>query len=49
MSHISTNDDRTGYQQDIHVVFSIERLKELVEEGNVAQYHYSFMGPQARL
>ena len=47
MSHISTNYDRTGYQQDINVVFPLERLKELVAEGKVggvAQYHYSFMG-----
>jgi D-proline reductase (dithiol) PrdB len=47
MSHISTNYDRTGYQQDINVVFPLQRLKELVKEGkigSVAQYHYSFMG-----
>ncbi len=47
MSHVSTNYDRTGYQQDINVVFPLQRLKELVESGeigSVAQYHYSFMG-----
>ncbi|MBI9093155.1 MAG: selenoprotein B glycine/betaine/sarcosine/D-proline reductase [Desulfobacterium sp.] len=47
MSHISTNYDRTGYQQDINVVFPLQRLKELAkagEIGSVAQYHYSFMG-----
>lgn len=47
MSHISSNFDRTGYQQDINVVFPLQRIKELVEEGkigSVAQYHYSFMG-----
>ena len=47
MSHISSNYDRTGYQQDINVVFPLQRLKELVEEGkigSVAEYHYSFMG-----
>jgi D-proline reductase (dithiol) PrdB len=47
MSHGSTNYDRTGYQQDINIVFPLQRLKELVEAGeigSVAQYHYSFMG-----
>ena len=47
MSHISTNFDRTGFQQDWNVVFPLERLRELVEAGDIgslAQYHYSFMG-----
>jgi D-proline reductase (dithiol) PrdB len=47
MSHISTNFDRTGFQQDWNVVFPLDRLKELAEEGaigSVAAYHYSFMG-----
>jgi len=47
MSHISTNFDRTGFQQDWNVVFPLDRLKELAEEGaigSVASYHYSFMG-----
>jgi D-proline reductase (dithiol) PrdB len=47
MSHISTNFDRLGFQQDLNVVFPIERLRELVAEGAVggaASYHYSFMG-----
>lgn len=47
MSHISTNFDRTGFQQDWNVVFPIDRLRELAEAGgigSVAQYHYSFMG-----
>ena len=47
MSHISVNFDRTGYQQDLNVVFPIERLIELASEnviGSVADYHYSFMG-----
>ena len=47
MSHISVNFDRTGYQQDLNVVFPIERLIELATEnviGSVADYHYSFMG-----
>ena len=47
MSHISTNFDRTGFQQDWNVVFPLDRLRELAEAGDigsVAQYHYSFMG-----
>jgi D-proline reductase (dithiol) PrdB len=47
MSHISVNFDRTGFQQDMNVVFPIDRLRELVAEGSVgamASVHYSFMG-----
>lgn len=47
MSHYSTNFDRSGFQQDVNVVFPIERLKDLAAEGligSVANYHYSFMG-----
>ena len=47
MSHISTNFDRTGYFQDINVVFPIERLRELRDEGvigSLAARHFSFMG-----
>lgn len=47
MSHVSTNFDRTGFQQDLNVVFPIERLRELAAEGEigaVARYHYAFMG-----
>jgi D-proline reductase (dithiol) PrdB len=47
MTHISTNFDRTGFQQDWNLVFPIDRLQELAAEGiigSVAAYHYSFMG-----
>ena len=47
MTHISTNFDRTGFQQDWNVMFPLDRLRELVREGiigSVAAYHYSFMG-----
>jgi D-proline reductase (dithiol) PrdB len=47
MSHISTNYDRTGFQQDWNVVFPLDRLRELAEKGVIgalADYHYSFMG-----
>lgn len=47
MGHVSTNFDRTGFQQDLNVVFPLDRLKELAAEGvigAVAEFHYSFMG-----
>lgn len=47
MSHLSTNFDRSGFQQDLNVVFPIDRLGELATDGvigSVADYHYSFMG-----
>ncbi len=47
MSHLSINFDRTGFQQDMNVVFPIDRLKELAAEGvigGVADFHYAFMG-----
>jgi D-proline reductase (dithiol) PrdB len=50
MTHISTNFDRTGFQQDWNVVFPLDRLRELAATGvigSVADYHYSFMGAAA--
>ncbi len=47
MTHISTNFDRTGFQQDWNLVFPADRLRELADDGvigSVADYHYSFMG-----
>ena len=47
MSHTSVNFDRTGFQDDLNVVFPLERFRELAERGDigsVADYHYSFMG-----
>ena len=47
MSHVSTNFDRTGFQLDLNVVFPIERLRELKQNGEISEiaaYHYSFMG-----
>lgn len=47
MSHVSLNFDRSGFQQDVNVVFPLELLKQLQaagEIGSVAQWHYSFMG-----
>ncbi len=47
MSHVSVNFDRSGFHADLNVVFPIDRLAELEQEGvigSVAQFHYSFMG-----
>ena len=47
MSHVSTNFDRTGYIQDLNLVFPIERLREMQADGDigsVGKYHYAFMG-----
>ena len=47
MSHVSTNFDRSGFQLDWNIVFPIDRLRELVDEGvvgSLADFHYSFMG-----
>ena len=47
MSHVSTNFDRTGFQQDLNVLFPLDRLREMAgrgEIGGMADYHYSFMG-----
>ena len=45
MSHVSTNFDRSGFQQDWNIAFPLDRL--LVDEGvigSLADFHYSFMG-----
>lgn len=47
MSHISSNFDRSGFQQDYNVAFPLDRLREMASDdeiGSVANYHYSFMG-----
>jgi D-proline reductase (dithiol) PrdB len=47
MSQTSVNFDRTGFQQDVNVVFPIDRLRELANAGvigSLADVHYSFMG-----
>jgi len=44
MSHIAASFDRSGYQRDCNVVFPIDRLRELVDEGiigSLAGFHYS--------
>ncbi len=48
MSHLATSFDRSGFHQDCNIVFPIDRLRELVEEGiigSLAAHHYSFGTP----
>jgi D-proline reductase (dithiol) PrdB len=54
MTQASVNFDRSGFQQDVNVVFPLARLRELEqcgEIGSVADFHYAFNGaghlPQA--
>jgi len=53
MSHVSIGFDRSGWQRDLNVAYPIDRLRELADEGviaDVAATHYSVMGstdPQA--
>lgn len=49
LSHISTNFDRSAFQQDPNISFPLDRLREMQvagEIGGVSQWHYSFMGAQ---
>ena len=47
MSHSSANFDRSGFAEDVNLVFPIDRFKELADDGSIgslAEVHYSFMG-----
>ena len=47
MSHTSVNFDRSGFAEDVNVVFPIDRFRELQATGaigSMADVHYSFMG-----
>ena len=49
LAHYSPNFDRVGWVLDKNVVFPIDRLHELAEDGiigSVAKTHISFMGAQ---
>lgn len=49
LAHYSPNFDRTGWIVDKNIVFPIDRLEEMAEEGiigSVAETHISFMGAQ---
>lgn len=46
-NHVSTNFDRTGFQQDLNVMLPRDRLRELEADGTIgkaAAEHYAFMG-----
>lgn len=47
MTHTSVHFDRSGFREDVNLVFPLDRLKELQREGvigSVADFHYSLMG-----
>ena len=47
MSHSSANFDRSGFSEDVNLVFPIDRFRELENQGKIgslASIHYSFMG-----
>ncbi len=47
LGHSSPNFDRTGFLADYNVVFPIDRLREMANEGvigSVASHHLSFVG-----
>jgi len=47
MSHSSVNFDKTGFAEDVNIVFPLRRFRELADGGvigSVADVHYSFMG-----
>ena len=49
VSHISSNFDRSAFQQDANIWFPLDRLREMAEDGEiggVSRWHYSFMGAQ---
>jgi D-proline reductase (dithiol) PrdB len=44
MSHLAASFDRSGFQRDWNVVFPLDRLREMAEEGiigSLADFHYS--------
>ena len=46
-SHVSTNFDRSGFQQDVNVMLPRARLSGLAQDGVIgraADTHYAFMG-----
>lgn len=47
LSHVSTNFDRSAFQEDPNISFPTDRLREMAasgEIGGVSPRHYSFMG-----
>ena len=49
VSHVSTNFDRSAFQEDPNIWFPLDRLREMKRDGEiggVSNWHYSFMGAQ---
>ena len=49
VSHVSTNFDRSAFQQDPNIWFPLDRLREMADDGEiggVSRWHYTFMGAQ---
>ena len=47
MTHVAVEFDRSAWQQDLNVIFPLDRLAEMEadqEIGSLADEHYSFMG-----
>ena len=47
LSHISSNFDRSAFEQDPNISFPLDRLREMAADGEigaVSNWHYSFMG-----
>ena len=47
MSHSSVNFDRSGFVEDVNLVFPLGRFRQLVKRGSIgslADVHFSFMG-----
>jgi D-proline reductase (dithiol) PrdB len=51
LSHTSIGFDRSGVIRDLNLVFPMDRLRELVEQGEIGSVgpnHYSFLGAQRK-
>ena len=51
MTQSSVNFDRTGFQQDVNVVFPLDRLRAMDMAGeisSIANFHYAFNGAGQR-
>ena len=49
LGHVSPNFDRAGFAADLNVVYPVDRLQELADQGvigSVASSHHSFAGNQ---
>jgi D-proline reductase (dithiol) PrdB len=49
LGHLSPNFDRSGFAADLNVVYPVDRLRDLADQGvigSVADHHYAFAGNQ---